>query len=116
MAKTNFPNLAAQVMRFEAMADLPNFEEKRRALLKKLDEVYDVAKTGRNYVDKNDIEHCNPDAGGMVRSVELAARVLGVLTEAERRANAGGENTVDVTEEVLVEMMRKIGYEVKKVA
>jgi len=109
-------NLVKAVSKFEEMADLANFEDKRKALLKKCDHAYEIAETGRNYVDKHGQEHSNPDAGGMVRCIELAARVLGVLAEAERRANAGGEGTAEVTEDVLVEMMRKLGYEVKKAA
>jgi hypothetical protein len=109
-------NLVKQVMRFEQMADLPNFEDKRRALLSKLDEAYATAETGRNYIDKNDIEHRNPDAGGMVRCVELAARVLGVLTEADRRAKDGDSETRDVNLDEVAELMRRAGYEVKKAA
>lgn len=109
-------NLVKEVRTFEAMADLPNFEDKRRALLKKCDHAYAVAEMGRNYTDKHGEVHANPDAGGMVRCIELAARVLGVLAEAERRAKDGEGETRDVNLDEVAELMRRAGYEVKKAA
>jgi len=101
---------------FEAMAGLATFEEKRRSLLGKVDEVYDLAETGRNYEDKNGIEHRQPDSSGMVKCVELAARLLGVLAEAERRAKDGDGETREADIETVIQQLQKLGYSVKKAA
>lgn len=109
-------SITKDVLRFEQMADLTNFEDKRRAILRKCDHAYDVAETGRNYTDKYGEEHRNPDTGGMARLIELAARVLGVLAEAERRAKDGEGETREVNLDEVAELMRRAGYEVKKAA
>jgi len=101
---------------FEAMADLATFEERKRALLAKCDETYGTARSGRNYTDKHGAVHENPDASGMARCIELAARIMGVLTEAERRAKDGDGDTVKADIAYLVDLLKSIGYKVEKAA
>ena len=101
---------------FEAMADLSTFDDRKRALLKKCDHAFEVAEEGRNYTDKRGDLHTNPDAGGMVRCIELAARILGVLAEAERAAKNGDGETRGVEVEQLVSLLRSVGYKVEKAA
>jgi len=108
--------LSKAVTSFEAMADLSTFEERKRALLKKCDHAFVTAEMGRNYTDKNGEVHSNPDAGGMVRCIELAARILGVLAEAERAAKNGDGETRGVEVEQIVSLLRSIGYKVEKAA
>lgn len=108
--------LTKAVDSFEAMADMATFEDKKRALLRKCDHAFQVAETGRNYVDKHGEEHSNPDSGGMVRCIELAARILGVLAEAERAAKNGDGETRGVEIDQLVSLLRSIGYNVEKAA
>ncbi len=108
--------LTKAVDSFEAMADMATFDEKKRALLRKCDHAFQVAETGRNYVDKHGEEHSNPDSGGMVRCIELAARILGVLAEAERAAKNGDGETRGVEIDQLVSLLRSIGYNVEKAA
>jgi hypothetical protein len=117
MAKSpGINNIVKEVLRFEQMADLPTFEDKRRQLLRKCDYAFEVAETGRNYVDKHGEEHRNPDTGGMTRLIELAARVLGVLAEADRRAKDGEGETREVNLDEVAELMRRAGYKVQKAA
>lgn len=108
--------LEKAVSSFEAMADLPTFEGKRRALLAKCDHAFQVAETGRNYTDKHGDVHSNPDSGGMVRCVELAARLLGVLAEAEKRARDGEGETRAADMETVASLLRSVGYKVEKAA
>lgn len=109
-------NLEKQVQSFEAMADMPNFEGKRRALLRKCDEAYEVAKKGRSYVDKMKREHNDPDVGGMIKCIELSARILGILTEAEKRVKDGDGDTRAADIEQIASLLRSVGYEVTKKA
>lgn len=108
--------LEKSVTSFEAMADLGTFEEKRKALLRKCDHAYAVAEAGRGYKDNKGREHSNPDAGGMVRCIELAARLLGVLAEAEKRAKDGDGDTRTADIEQVASLLRSVGYEVTKKA
>jgi hypothetical protein len=98
------------------MAALPTFEERKRALLKKCDHAFQVSEIGRNYTDKHGEVHANPDSGGMVRCIELAARLMGVLVEAERAAKNGDGETRGVEIEQLVSLLKSIGYSVEKAA
>lgn len=101
---------------FEAMADLGSFAEKQRALLRKVDEVFAVAKVGRNYVDKHGAEHSQPDASAMGKCVDLGARILGVLTEAEKRAKESDEAPRAVDIEQVANLLRSVGYKVERAA
>ncbi len=101
---------------FEAMADLPTFEDRKRALRAKCDETYAVAHEGRNYTDKHGEVHANPDASGMSRCIELAARIMGVLVEAERRAKDGDGDSRQADIDQLIGLIRSIGYKVEKAA
>jgi len=108
--------LKVAVDSFESLADMTNFQDKRRLLLRKCDHTLRVAETGRNYTDKHGEVHANPDAGGMVRCVELAARLSGVLAEAEQKAKNGDGETRGVEIEQLVSLLKSIGYRVEKAA
>lgn len=106
----------AALSSFEAMADLPTFEARKRALLRKCDEAYDVAVAGRNYTDKHGELHANPDGSGMVKCIELAARIMGVLSEAEKRAKDGEGETRAADVEQIASLLRSCGYRVEKAA
>lgn len=108
--------LERQVTTFEAMADLATHEERKRALLKKCDQAWDVSETGRNYTDKHGEVHSNPDAGGMVRCIELAARIMGVLSEAEKRAKDGEGDTRETDIRTIIKLVESCGYKVEKAA
>ena len=105
---------------FEAMADLPDFESKRRALLRKCDAAYAIAEQGRSYVkpgkgDKPDELHTQPDSAAMIKCIELAGRFLGVLAEVEKRAKDDDERrTADI--EQIATLLRGAGYKVEKAA
>jgi hypothetical protein len=101
---------------FEEMADLPAFEDKRKALLRKLDKAFTLAEDGRTYTDKKGETHYNPDSGGMVKCVELAARLLGVLAEAEKRIKDGEGDTRTADIEQVASLLRSVGYKVEKAA
>jgi hypothetical protein len=115
-AKGKLGVLERQVTSFASMADLPTYEDRKRALLGKCDEAYDTAKSGRNYTDKHGEVHANPDGSGMVRCIELAARIMGVLTEAERRAKDGDGDSRAADLEEVAKLMRLAGYLVAKAA
>jgi hypothetical protein len=108
--------LTKAAISFEAMCDLPDFESKRRALMRKNDEVFAVAKAGRSYVDKKGELHSQPDAAAMSKCVELGARLLGVLAEIDKRAkdDPGGTALEDLEE--VAKLMRLAGYVVQKAA
>ena len=106
--------LTKRVDTFEAMANLPGFAEKQRALLRKVDEVFAVAKVGRNYVDKHGAEHSQPDASAMGKCVDIGARILGVLAEAEKRVKAGDQEQQAVDIEQIAGLLRSVGYRVEK--
>lgn len=96
------------------MADLPDFSSRQRALLKKCDEAYAIAEKGRSYVkpgkgDKPDELHSQPDSAAMIKCIELAARLLGVIAEAEKVAKSD-ENMRDVGVQQLLALLRSLGY------
>lgn len=101
---------------FEAMADMPSFEDKRRALLKKCDAAYAVAEVGRSYVDKNGEEHSQPDSAAMIKCIELAGRFLGVLAEIDKRAREDDGPVRGVEIDQIVSLLRSVGYKVEKAA
>lgn len=109
--------LSRSVDKFVDMADLPTFEERKKALLAKCDQAYAVAQVGRGRtVEKGDkvVQLFDPDTGGMVKCIELAARLMGVLAEAERRAKDGEGESRGVEIEQLISLIRSIGYRVEK--
>ena len=109
-------NLEINVMSFAEMADLPNFEAKRRALMLRCEEVFQIAKQGRTYIDKKGIKHIQPDAGAMNKAIELSARLLGVLSEADKRVKDGDEDSRAADIEQVASLLRSVGYIVKKAA
>lgn len=112
----NLGKLTAQVNSFESMADLPGFAEKQKALLRKCDAAYAIAQIGRSYTDKAGEHHSQPDSSAMIKCIELAARLLGILTEAEKRAREGEGDTVRADIEYIAGLLRSAGYDVKKAA
>ncbi len=108
--------LERQVTSFVEMADLPTFEARKRALLQKCDEAYAVAEVGRGRTTKTGNEINDPDCGGMIKCIELAARIMGVLTEAERRAKDGDGDSRAADLEEVAKLMRLAGYVVSKAA
>ena len=114
-ARTRIGKLSAMAGSFEAMADLPDFESKRRALLRKCDAAYAIAEQGRSYVDKQGEQHSQPDSAAMIKCIELAGRFLGVLAEVEKRAKDDDERrTADI--EQIATLLRGAGYRVEKAA
>ena len=115
-ARQKIGGLAKAAGSFEAMAHLPGFEEKRRALLRKCDEAYAVAQVGRTYTDSKGVEHWQPDSSAMIKCIELAGRFLGVLAEVEKRAkdDDGAPRPADV--EQIASLLRSVGYRVEKAA
>lgn len=101
---------------FAQMADLATHEERKRALLAKCDKVWVVAETGRNYTDKHGEVHANPDSAGMAKCIELAARLMGVLVESEKRAREGDGDTRAADVEQIASLLRSVGYRVEKAA
>jgi len=119
MAASKLGSITRSVDSFLAMAELPTFEERKKALLGKLDDAYRVAEKGRGRIvhkPDSDVELFDPDVGGMVKCIELAARLMGVLTEAEQKAKSGDGETRGVEIDQLVSLLKSIGYKVEKAA
>ena len=115
-ARQRLGALTKAAISFEEMCDLPDFESKRRALMRKNDEVFVVAKAGRSYVDKKGELHSQPDAAAMSKCVELGARLLGVIAEVEKRAKAADGESQEVDIMTIIRLIESIGYEVTKKA
>jgi hypothetical protein len=112
-------SITQSVSSFLAMADLATHDERKRALLGKLDGAYKLAERGRGRVvhkPDSDVELFDPDTGGMVKCIELAARLMGVLAESERAAKNGDGETRGVEIDQLVSLLKSIGYRVEKAA
>lgn len=110
-------SLVRSVDKFVDMADLPTFEERKKALLAKCDQAYAVAQVGRGRtIEKGEqvTQLLDPDTGGMVKCIELAARLMGVLAEADQRAKNGDGESRGVEIEQLISLLRSIGYHVEK--
>ena len=105
-------NLVQAVASFESMADLVTHEERKKALLKKCDEVWHIAAAGRISQRGKEI----PDCAAMNKTIELAARLLGVMAEAEKRAKDGEGETSKADIEYIAGLLRSAGYDVKKAA
>jgi hypothetical protein len=114
--KSRLGVLERKVVSFAEMAGLPNFEQRKRALLEKCDDAYAIAEVGRNYTDKSGNPHNDPDCSGMVKCIELAARIMGVLAEAEKRAKDGEGETRAADVEQIASLLRSCGYRVEKAA
>lgn len=104
--------LSKQVKGFEAMADMPDLGTRQRALLRRCDELYAIAEIGRSYTDKHGEEHSQPDSHTMLKCTELAARLLGVITEAEKNAKREDGDSRGVEIHQLVSLLRSMGYEI----
>ncbi len=76
------------VMRtFDELLDMPNLQDRRRELLRRLDDIYESA-LGRCYVNKHGDELPNPDNATALRCIEVAdAMVVEVDGKQQRRAN-----------------------------
>jgi hypothetical protein len=98
------------------MADLPDFESRKRALLKKCDEAYALGEAGRSYVDKHGEKHSQPDVAACIKCIELAARIMGVLAEAEKRVKLADDEQRAVDIETVANLLRGVGYRVEKAA
>jgi hypothetical protein len=99
---------------FADMGRLGNFEEKRGALLARVDEIYAIAQKRGRITAKGD-EILDPDCHSMVKCVEVGAKLLGVMAEAEAKAKKdSGAEPVPIV--ALIEMFEAAGYEVKKKA
>lgn len=108
--------IESMTRRFEEMADLATFEQRKRALLAKCDVAWDIAEKGRGRVTKTGNEINDPDCSAMIKCIELAARIMGVLSESERRAKEGEGETRQADIEQIVSLVRSCGYKVEKAA
>lgn len=92
-ARQTLGTIERLTLRFEQMADLPTFEDRKRALLAKCDTAWDIAEKGRGRTTKTGNEISDPDCSAMIKCIELAARIMGVLSEAEKKIRDGEGDT-----------------------
>lgn len=101
---------------FAAVGKLGSMEEKREQMLGRCQEIYEGAH-GKTYTNRGGVEIPDPDWPGMTRALDLACNLMGLVADANRKAQKPDDDerrTADI--EQVAALLRTAGYSVEKAA
>jgi hypothetical protein len=91
---------------FDAVADLPTKDARRKQMLKRCQEVYKAAAARERQSGKGPA-FSDPDHHAQIKCVELASRLMNLFAEEQE------DEKREVGIQQIVKLLREVGYEIK---